>query len=167
MFHICKFVIIWIIQILLTRMLNFKVRLELGLILSWSTRNIISCRYSSRSVGRGTLECPPNGNRKNCCRKLVLGVYLLSEEAEIPERFSKIMKKVNYPWRFWSKKLKIFLIIFKIFFIFGPKTQNLARSFLTFPAWWKLFVKCCLYWIFLRIIIDFLHNFQEFSSYFQ
>ena len=49
-----------------------------------------------------------------------------------------------------------------MFFIFLSKRAIFCNVFLIFPAWGKLFSKCCLSWIHLQITVDFSKIFKKF-----
>ena len=104
---------------------------------------------------------PPDRKRENCCRKLVLpySVYTFGKEAEIPEYSVKTYAKSQFFKEIFIKKFNSFLDNFQKS-VFVQARKILDASFLTFPVWWKLFVKYWLSWSFPQITVDF----QEFSS---
>ena len=112
-------------------------------------------------VWRGKRGNVPSPKHKNFCRNwyYLSDVYSFGEKAEILEKFSKNCLKINFPLRFLSKS--------QFFCIFRPNAQCFACRSLNFPVWWKLFVKCLLFWIVLQTRVDFLPKFQEISRHSQ
>ena len=79
------------------------------------------------------------------------------KEAELRAIFSKkIVKKVNFPQRFWSKNQKLWNFLFT----FGPNAQCFAGSLVSLAFQWKSFRSPWWSCIFRQISVDFLHEFQ-------
>ena len=92
---------------------------------------------SAVATGGGTPERPPPRKSENCCRNLVLSsrdIYFRRGVRNPRNSYENLWKKVNFPMRFWSKNLKIWLKFFKVFFIFGPNLQSFAGRLFNFPC---------------------------------
>ena len=87
-----------------------------------------------RREGERRGPSPPPPKPKECCRNLVLSSRgnTFGARAEIIYEISwKFAKNVNFPLRFWSKNLNIFLEIFLKSVFSGPNAQNFPCMFLS------------------------------------
>ena len=104
---------------------------------NYRKKAIFSFRNLSSNVGGGrNAETSPQKQEKLLQKTgLIFPGYILSEKGQKSKKsLVKTWGKVDFPLRFVSKNLKIFLMIFKILFIFGPKSESFVDIFLKFSC---------------------------------